>query len=93
MVPDPFRVGPWTSVREAARLMAQRRVGSLVVVEDGQVLGVVTSRDLRGAHPNRLVVDVLKGPPVAISPEASLLEAKRLMEAEGLERLLVVRDR
>lgn len=62
MVPDPFRVGPWTSVREAARLMAQRRVGSLVVVEDGQVLGVVTSRDLRGAHPNRLVVDVLKVP-------------------------------
>ena len=93
MVPDPFRVGPWTSVREAARLMAQRRVGSLVVVEDGQVLGVVTSRDLRGAHPNRLVVDVLKGPPVAISPEASLLEAKRLMEAKGLERLLVMRDR
>ena len=93
MVPDPFRVGPWTSVREAARLMAQRRVGSLVVVEDGQGLGEVTSRDLRGAHPNRLVVDVLKGPPVAISPEASLLEAKRLMEAKGLERLLVIRDR
>lgn len=92
MVPDPFRVGPWTSVREAARLMAQRRVGSLVVVEDGQVLGVVTSRDLRGAHPNRLVVDVLKGSPVTIPPEASLLEAKALMEARGLERLLVVRE-
>ncbi len=92
MAPDPFRVDPWTSVREAARLMAQLRVGSLVVVEDGQVLGVVTSRDLCGAHPNRLVVDVLKGPPVAISPEASLLEAKSLMEAKGLERLLVMRN-
>jgi len=92
MTPEPLRVEPWVSVREASRLMARHRVGSLVVEEEGRVLGVVTSRDLRGAHPNRLVVDVLKGPPVTIPPEASLLEAKALMEAKGLERLLVVRE-
>ncbi len=53
---------------------------------------MATSRDLRGAHPNRLVVDVLKGPPVVVAPQASLLEALALMEAHGVERLLVVEE-
>ncbi|TFU16399.1 GGDEF domain-containing protein [Thermus tengchongensis] len=85
-------VGPWASVREAANLMAQHRVGSLPVIEDGTLLGVVTSRDLRGAHPNRVVLDVLQNPPLHISPKASLLEAHALMEERGVERLLVVEE-
>ncbi len=35
MTPSPLTIGPWASVREAARLMAQNRMGSLPVVEDG----------------------------------------------------------
>lgn len=85
-------VDPWASVREAAGLMARQRVGSLPVLQDGALLGVVTSRDLRGVHPNRVVLDVLKGPPLCVSPEASLLEARALMEEKGVERLLVVQD-
>ncbi|WP_240695068.1 CBS domain-containing protein [Thermus tengchongensis] len=61
-------------------------------MEDGTLLGVVTSRDLRGAHPNRVVVDVLQNPPLHISPKASLLEAHALMEERGVERLLVVEE-
>ncbi|MFN3179589.1 MAG: GGDEF domain-containing protein, partial [Thermus sp.] len=85
-------ISPWASVREAANLMARHRVGSLPVLEDGTLLGVVTSRDLRGAHPNRVVVDVLQNPPLFISPKASLLEAHALMQERGVERLLVVEE-
>ncbi|WP_135257612.1 GGDEF domain-containing protein [Thermus caldilimi] len=92
MTRAPVTVGPWASVREAARLMAQHGVGSLPVLENSTLLGVITSRDLRGVHPNRVVLDVLKGPPLCISPEASLLEARALMEEKGVERLLVVKE-
>ncbi|WP_232822487.1 CBS domain-containing protein [Thermus sediminis] len=90
MAKDPLTIGPWQGVREAARIMAERRIGSLVVVEDGTILGIVTSRDLRGAHPNRLVADVCQTAPLTVSPKASLLQAKGLMEEKGVERLLVV---
>ncbi|WP_244187429.1 CBS domain-containing protein [Thermus tenuipuniceus] len=92
MTKAPVTVNPWASVREAALLMAQHRVGSLPVLQNGVLLGVITSRDLRGVHPNRVVLDVLKGPPLCLPPEASLLEARALMEEKGVERLLVVKE-
>ena len=39
-------VRPDTPVREAARLMRERKVGALPVVRDGKVVGVVTEMDL-----------------------------------------------
>ncbi|ADW21084.1 MULTISPECIES: GGDEF domain-containing protein [Thermus] len=85
-------VSPWASVREAANLMARHRIGSLPVLEDGILLGVVTSRDLRGVHPNRVVLDVLQGPPLTIPPETNLLEAQALMQEKAVERLLVAKE-
>ncbi len=79
MTSAPVTIRPWASVREAANLMAQHRIGSLPVLEDGTLVGVIASRDLRGVHPNRVVMDVLRGPPIFISPKASLLEAQALM--------------
>ncbi|WP_243028688.1 GGDEF domain-containing protein [Thermus albus] len=85
-------IDPWSSVREAANLMARHKIGSLLVLEDGTLLGVVTSRDLRGVHPNRVVMDVLRGPTLSISPKANLLEAHTIMQQQGVERLLVVEE-
>ncbi|HAR69361.1 MULTISPECIES: CBS domain-containing protein [Thermus] len=92
MTSAPVTIRPWASVREAANLMAQHRIGSLPVLEDGTLVGVIISRDLRGVHPNRVVMDVLRGPPIFISPKASLLEAQALMQEKGVERLLVVEE-
>jgi acetoin utilization protein AcuB len=46
MTPDPITVGPDTRVEEAARLMLDRRLGGLPVVDDGELIGIVTSDDL-----------------------------------------------
>jgi len=40
-------VPPSSSVRETAQAMAQRRVSSAFVVDDDELLGIVTDRDLR----------------------------------------------
>lgn len=46
MTPDPLTVGPRTSVDAAARLMTERKLGCLPVLEDGRLVGVVTKTDL-----------------------------------------------
>ena len=43
---DPVQVSPQTPTVEAMKLMRDRAVGSLPVVEDGKLVGIVTEHDL-----------------------------------------------
>ena len=90
------------SVREAAALMCEEHVGSLVVVNGDQPPGVVwilTDRDLaldvlgrdQPATPLH-AGDLAKTPPVAVQASASLGEAVAAMEKAGVRRLLVVEE-
>jgi acetoin utilization protein AcuB len=45
MTPDPYLVSPNDSLDAVARAMADHRVGSAVVVEDGHVIGIFTTVD------------------------------------------------
>ncbi|HSC85190.1 MAG TPA: CBS domain-containing protein, partial [Pseudomonas sp.] len=40
-----FSVSPTTSVLEAAIVMADKGIGALTVMENGQLVGIVTERD------------------------------------------------
>ena len=46
MTPEPVTVGPEVSVTEAAKLMVERHIGALPVVDGGVLLGLVTEGDL-----------------------------------------------
>jgi CBS domain-containing protein len=46
MTPDPVTVGPDASVTDAARIMAERHIGALPVVDHGRMAGLVTEGDL-----------------------------------------------
>jgi CBS domain-containing protein len=46
MTPDPVSVGPDLSVTDAAKMMVERKIGALPVVEDGLLKGFVTEGDL-----------------------------------------------
>ena len=48
-------VDPGASLRQAADLMIVERVGRLPVVQDGQLVGIVTRSDLLSAHRPRLI--------------------------------------
>src|SRR5574341_465081 len=50
MTSDPVTIGPGTPLPEARRLMKQRGIRHLPVVDDaGRLLGVLTDRDIRHA--------------------------------------------
>ena len=46
MSSPPVSIGPEASVQEAARVMAERKIGCLPVIEDGKLAGIVTETDL-----------------------------------------------
>jgi CBS domain-containing protein len=45
MTNDPVTIGPDAPLAEAARLMLERKIGCLVVVEEGRLVGILTESD------------------------------------------------
>ena len=91
------------SLQQAALLMREHHVGSLVVTEaqdEGQrVCGLITDRDLaievlaRGFDGTRTTVAQLPGGQLVSAPmQADIGEAIALMQAHGVRRLLVRDD-
>lgn len=100
MTPSPTTVEAGDDVVEAARLMATHDVGSLPVVTDGQLVGMVTDRDLvlqvlaKDVDPHKTTVgSVCSENPVVVGPEDSLDEALQRMARDQVRRLPVVEER
>jgi len=92
-------VEPSQTVVEAARAMKDQDVGSLPVVEDGTLIGIVTDRDIamrvvaEGREGNATTIgEILSGELVTIALDQSLDEAIELMELHQVRRLPVVED-
>ena len=90
-------VGPGQTLREAARLMAERRVGAAVVLDpDTQGPGIITERDVvdgigSGQDPDaELVRDHMSSDIVFAAPDWSLEEAAVTMVQRGFRHLVVI---
>ena len=99
MTSNPRTVEPSTPIVEAARLMKQEDVGPIPVVENDQVTGIVTDRDIvvrvvaEGKDPQSTTVgDIASGNLVTVDPEQTLDEALRLMAQHQVRRLPVTEE-
>jgi CBS domain-containing protein len=86
MTREVITVEPDSNMSEAARTMGEKRIGSLIVVENGKSLGIVTERDLlsgviaKGLSPENVKVKAtMSSPLITISPSATIREAARTM--------------
>ncbi|KUO78031.1 MAG: hypothetical protein APF81_04270 [Desulfosporosinus sp. BRH_c37] len=59
------------------------------VMDEGNLVGVITYKDLLRTHPNRIIADVMRGEPVTVPAEMSFWQAKELFEDTGLDVFLV----
>ena len=89
-------VGPQHTLRDAARLMAERSVGAAVVMDpDGEGPGIVTERDVllsigAGQDPDtERVCDHLTADVVFAAPDWSLERAAQTMVERGFRHLIV----
>lgn len=93
-------IGAQASMHEAAVMMRDEHVGSLVVTDSenaSRVVGVLTDRDLAieflareaGSEEDIRVGELASGALVAVAGTASILEAVAAMDDCGVRRLLV----
>jgi CBS domain-containing protein len=97
MTTNPRSIDATASVVEAAQVMRDEHVGSLPVVEDGRLAGMITDRDVavrivaEGADPQSVKVgDIASRRVVTAEPDQDLDEARRLMAEHQVRRLPVV---
>lgn len=99
MTREPACVAPDATLGEVATLMKQEDCGSIPVVRDGKLVGIVTDRDIvvrglaGGKDPKATKVsDVMSADPVCIGPEDDVREAQEIMADRQIRRLPVVED-
>jgi CBS domain-containing protein len=91
---------PDVSVRTAARMMAQRRVSSIVITGNGlsPPLGILTDNDLRtkvlaaDISPEVAVAEIMSQPVHTVAPDAYAFDVLLSMSQHGVRLLVVIED-
>jgi CBS domain-containing protein len=84
------------TIAEAAKLLADENVGSLVVVSGGKPVGIITDRDIvvkavaAGLPVSERVERIMSSPLITVEPQTPIMEAIQLMEKHSIRRLPVV---
>lgn len=100
MQPRKFlTAAPETFVSEAAKLMAAKNAGAIMVVESNRLIGIFTERDVvfrvvaRGLDPHvTSLAEVMTRGPHSIDPDKPFGYALLLMQEKGFRHLPVVQD-
>jgi IMP dehydrogenase len=62
IIDNPVTVGPNQSIGDVRALVLQNGISGLPVIDDGVLVGIITSRDLRFAPDNNLLVRAVMTP-------------------------------
>lgn len=95
MVKDPIFVGSNVSVKELLDVMNKHSFSGVPVVDNHQLVGIVTSRDIRFETNLSLPVSAVMTPKerlVTVKEGASREEIRSLLHKHRLEKLLVVNN-
>jgi CBS domain-containing protein len=93
-----YTVTPDSTLWAAVQVMADKDIGSVVVMELGDLVGMLTFREVinhlsvsNGVIGQRLVRNVMDDAPLTVTPETDVMEVRRLM-LERHARYLPVMD-
>lgn len=88
-----------TLVSEAVKIFADRRIGAVPVIDDGQVSGIFSERDVVyslakiGAEAlAQRVGEVMTSPALTVSPDDAVIAALSLMTRRRIRHLPVIKD-
>ena len=94
---EVLSIGPGASVYDAIKLMADRNVGSLIVLKNGKLAGIVTERHyarnvfLKGkSSPNTTVREIMSERVVCARPEQSVEECMAVMTDKAVRHLPIL---
>lgn len=86
-----------TSVGEAVKLLAEKRIGALPVYAGGKIAGIFSERDVvyqlaehGPAMLDKTVGEVMTSPPIMVDPATGVMDALGLMTRRRIRHLPVV---
>jgi CBS domain-containing protein/ribosomal protein S27AE len=95
-----IHVAPETNLKDCAKIMIKKRVGSLIIKEEGKLKGIVTEKDIVWAIVKKSketfrdikVKDIMKKKVVTIKPGADIIEAMGRFKKKKIRKLPVVEN-
>ncbi|WP_235856323.1 CBS domain-containing protein [Methanolobus halotolerans] len=97
MTKEIFVMNADASVLEVAREMADNNADNVIVVEDGDSVGIITENDIvsktvvRNILPAEILArDIMSSPIISIKPSTGIIEAAELMIKSDIRRLAVM---
>lgn len=97
MARDVVTVESEYSVKYAARMMKYFGISSLVALSEGEIVGILTERDImtrvvaKGQNPEKVMVrDAMSKPVIIVSPTMPLEDAVKIMCKRMIKKLPVV---
>ncbi len=88
-------VEPGIKVRQAARIMSQKRIGSLIVMRKDKIVGIITERDVM-KNVNKLdskIDSIMSKNVICVDEGESIDNAAVLMSKYKIKRLPVLKDK
>jgi len=99
MTEDVTALAPSSTIAEVAQTMRHLNVGSIPLVEDGRLVGLITDRDIvvrvvaDGLDPHLEQAEMhMTRDPLTATPDMTVDEAGKIMAREQIRRLPVVED-
>jgi CBS domain-containing protein len=85
------------TLKDAADIMVNKRIGSAIVTDDGKVVGILTEHDFvkaftTGDGNGKLVKDIMSRPVISIDRTGSIFEACELMKKNQIKKLVVMEE-
>jgi len=94
MTAKPLTIGPDEDIREAARILVEKKIRRLPVVEDGHLLGLLSVADLIHAIAQMKIKDEIKNTytsqTFALWEETPLPVVGRVMEISGVDAIPIL---
>ncbi|WP_242396025.1 CBS domain-containing protein [Anaeromyxobacter oryzisoli] len=81
---SPVIIGPEAELTEAAALLAATQAAHLLVVDEGNLVGILCRCDVRDTTPDERVADRMAVPVMTVRPDATLEEAALTMQDCGV---------
>ena len=97
--PTIHAVSPDARVYEAMLMMAQKGIGAVLVIEQGNLLGVVSAKDygtrivLQGKNgKDVLAQEVMTSPALTVGPDVEVVDAMDIMTTKKIRHLPVIEN-
>lgn len=96
---EVYTIGPRATVFDALKIMAEKDIGALVVLQDDQLVGIISERDyarkivLRGkASVNTAVKDIMTEKVYYVTPKTTIQECQALLTEKSVRHLPVLEE-